>query len=75
MDHNLGSARWAATTIVENAETLRSLSLGHCTQIAHDYAYSTDPIDDQMTTLFAYAMERALPKSDQKRPISLSLEY
>lgn len=75
MDPDLGGCEWAARMIVENAETLDRLYLGFCTHIAHDFALNRDPLHFQMTTLFAYAMKKALPGSDQKRQISLSLEY
>lgn len=75
MDPELGGCEWAARTLVENAETVDRLYLGFGTHLAHDFALIRDPLHYQMTTFFANAVKKALPKSDQKRPISLSLEY
>lgn len=74
MDFDRGGCKWAATMIVESAETLDYLALGFKTRIAQDFALKIHPPYDQMSTSFAADVQDVLSESDLEPLIHLSLK-
>ena len=74
MDLDRGCCKWAASMLARNAESLHKLNLGFTNRIAHDYALERRPPYDEMSTLLANGVEKALAKLGPDPLIHLSLE-
>lgn len=74
MDLSRGGCQWAASMLVENAETLDHLDLGFNNRIAHDFALNRRPQYDKMCASFAVDVKKTLSAKGLEPPVDLSLE-
>lgn len=74
MDLSRGGCQWAASMLVENAETLDHLDLGFNNRIAHDFALNRRPQYDKMCASFAADVKKTLSAKGLEPPVDLSLE-
>lgn len=74
MDLSRGGCQWAASMLVENAETLDHLDLGFNNRIAHDFALNRRPQYDKMCASFAVDVKKTLSAKGLEPPVDLLLE-